>query len=86
MNQTQYTVRCLEASEGYFITQAADVPDSQRMVGRHVILGINDSPDNYKEIPEIEARRILALQKLSEVSTPLPDIPEDPAEEPAPTE
>ncbi len=86
MKQTQYTVRCLEASEGYFITQATDVPDSQRMVGRHVILAINDSPDNYKEIPEIEARRILAIQKLSEVNTPLPDIPEEPTHEPTPTE
>ena len=76
MIESQFSVRCLEASEGYLITQAADVPDSARMVGKRVILGVNDSPSNWKEITALEAARIRTLQGMAAVTAPLPDIDE----------
>lgn len=65
MTQSDYTVRQLLAADGCFITQAADVPDSQRIVATRIILAETDDPANWKEISALEAGRIRAAYTLA---------------------
>lgn len=53
-----FTVRVLEASEGYVLTQVEDVDVMNRILSDRVFLGVNDSEDNWKEITAAKAAEI----------------------------
>jgi len=59
MKTNTYTVQIIEPSEGYKLTQAADVDILERIISNKIYLAINDSVDNYKEITDAEANEIL---------------------------
>lgn len=61
----QIQVTKLTASEGMMITNAAEVEIKDRLLARVVVLAVNDSPDNYREITEAEADEIRAQQKAA---------------------
>lgn len=63
MIQTSYTTRVLEASEGYTLTQSADVPLLERILVKKVYLAVNDSPENWTEITDAEADEIRRQQE-----------------------
>lgn len=65
MKQSQFTTTILEAEEGKYITQVADVDVSQRVLVTKIALSYYDSPDNWKEITEEEAEE---LKEHSETS------------------
>lgn len=50
-------VTTLLADEGHVLTQAADVEAEERFYTTEIILGCNDSVENYKEVPMEEARK-----------------------------
>ena len=50
--EKQVTLRYLTPSEGMWLTQAYDTEN--RVFSEQVILGINDSPDNWREATEQE--------------------------------
>lgn len=52
INEKQVTLRYLTPSEGMWLTQANETEN--RVFSEQVILGINDSPDNWREATEIE--------------------------------
>lgn len=58
MKQTTFTTIILEAAEGMYLTQAAEVAAGERVVGRTVALGANDAPGNWREITAEEAAEI----------------------------
>ena len=62
MNVTENTrgVTILTPSDGYKITQAADVDDTLRGFWSFVALATNDSADNYTEWTEEEAEAFIA--------------------------
>lgn len=62
MRQTDYTTRVLEADDGHKLTQAADVPDAERVVAAKVYLAANDTPEAWREITNAEAADIEARQ------------------------
>lgn len=72
MIQSNYTVRIIEPSEGYTLTQSADVDLENRTLSKKVFLAVNDDPSNWKEITDTEADEIrlqqeeLAKQKENE--------------------
>lgn len=55
METTTYTHTKLVASDGYFLTQKADIDIRERVISSFVILGVNDSADNWHEITAEEA-------------------------------
>lgn len=64
-----FTVRVLEASEGFVLTQVEDVDVMNRILSDRVFLGVNDSEDNWKEITaekaaEIEKERLEKEEEL----------------------
>lgn len=63
MIETSYTTRVLEASEGFTLTQSADVPLLERTLVKKVYLAVNDSPDNWAEITDAEADEIRRAQE-----------------------
>ena len=63
MIETSYTTRGLEASEGFTLTQSADVPLLERTLVKKVYLAVNDSPANWKEITDAEADEIRRQQE-----------------------
>ena len=63
MVQSNYTVIILQPSEGYTLTQSADVKISERILSKKVFLAINDSPDNWNEITDEEAEKIRIQQE-----------------------
>lgn len=63
MVQSNYTVIILQPSEGYTLTQSADVKIAERILSKKVFLAINDSPDNWKEITDEEAENIRIQQE-----------------------
>lgn len=63
MIETSYTTRVLEASEGFTLTQSADVPLLERSLVKKVYLAVNDSPANWKEITDAEADEIRRAQE-----------------------
>lgn len=63
MIETSYTTRVLEASEGFTLTQSADVPLLERTLVKKVYLAVNDSPANWKEITDAEADEIRRQQE-----------------------
>ena len=62
MKKSNYTVQIIEPSEGYTLTQFADVEVQDRILSKKIFLAVNDSPDNYKEITDKEAEAIKAEQ------------------------
>ena len=72
MIQSNYTVRIIEPSEGFTLTQSADVDLENRILSKKVFLAVNDDPSNWKEITDAEADEIrlqqeeLAKQKENE--------------------
>lgn len=63
MTQTDYTTRVLNAEKGSFLTQAGDVPISDRAVTDTVYLAATDSPANWREITAKEAEEIRVAQR-----------------------
>ena len=63
MVQSNYTVIILPPSEGYTLTQSADVEISERILSKKVFLAVNDTPDNWKEITDEEAENIRIQQE-----------------------
>lgn len=63
MKQSNYTVTIIEPSEGYTLTQTADVEVQDRILSKKVFLAITDSPSNWKEITDEEAAEIVAEQE-----------------------
>lgn len=72
MIQSNYTVRIIEPSEGFTLTQSTDVDLENRTLSKKVFLAVNDDPSNWKEITDTEADEIrlqqeeLAKQKENE--------------------
>lgn len=63
MIQSNYTVRIIEPSEGFTLTQSADVDLENRTLSKKVFLAVNDDPSNWKEITDAEADEIRLQQK-----------------------
>ena len=63
MNTYDYVTRVLEASEGFTLTQSADVPLLERILVKKVYLAVNDSPENWTEITDAEADEIKRQQE-----------------------
>ena len=63
MVQSNYTVIILQPSEGYTLTQSADVKISERILSKKVFLAVNDTPENWKEITDEEAENIRIQQE-----------------------
>ena len=63
MVQSNYTVIILQPSEGYTLTQSADVKIAERILSKKVFLAVNDSPENWKEITDEEAENIRIQQE-----------------------
>lgn len=51
-------MRKMTANDGYVYTQAKETPVGSMIFAKELYLGINDSPDNWREIPEEEAESI----------------------------
>lgn len=54
MIQTNYTVQVIEPSEGYTLTDT-----NYSVFSKKIFLGVNDSVENYFEITNEEAERIM---------------------------
>lgn len=52
INEKQVTLRYLTPSEGMWLTQAYDTDN--RVFSDRVILGVNDTPDNWREAADQE--------------------------------
>lgn len=63
MKKSNYTVQIIEPSEGYTLTQSADVEVKERILSKKIFLAVNDSPDNWKEITDAEAEELQAEQE-----------------------
>ena len=63
MIQSNYTVRIIEPSEGFTLTQSADVDLENRTLSKKVFLAVNDDPSNWKEITDTEADKIRSQQE-----------------------
>ena len=63
MIQSNYTVRIIEPSEGFTLTQSADVDLENRILSKKVFLAVNDDPSNWKEITDTEADEIRLQQE-----------------------
>lgn len=64
MKQIKGTPAVLVAAEGKKLTQADDaVGLSERIVTERVYLAVNDSPDNWCDIPQEEAEQIIMQQQ-----------------------
>ena len=63
MIQSNYTVRIIEPSEGFTLTQSADVDLENRVLSKKVFLAVNDDPSNWKEITDAEADEIRLQQE-----------------------
>ena len=66
MIQSNYTVRIIEPSEGFTLTQSADVDLENRTLSKKVFLAVNDDPSNWKEITDAEADEIRSQQEAIE--------------------
>lgn len=55
MKQTSFTTIILTAGRGKYLTQASqDIDIKDRVIGKRVALGANDSPENWCEISEAD--------------------------------
>lgn len=69
MDRTDYTLQELKASEGMMLTQAGDVPVTERVVTTLVLLGTGDSAANWREITTAEAEGIKEAKRKAIEST-----------------
>lgn len=60
-------MKILKATDGYFYTQAADVPVKDRVFGKVVYLGKNDSPENWR-LAEASERAAVEAQLEAEAA------------------
>ena len=51
MIQSNYTVRIIEPSEGFYLTRK---DNRGYILSKKVFLAVNDSPDNWEEVEESE--------------------------------
>lgn len=58
MIQEEIKIRVLIPSDGYKLTQSADVALGERIISTKIYLSVKDSPENWKEITEEEATEI----------------------------
>lgn len=63
MKQSNFNVITLEASKDKYLTQVEDVDIKDRIVASTVVIGRNDSPENYKEITKEEGNKYVEEQK-----------------------
>ena len=63
MIQSQFTVKTIEPDEGKYITQKNVDNILDAILSNRVILAVNDSIDNYKEIDETDAEKIREAKK-----------------------
>lgn len=63
MIQSNYTVRIIEPSEGFTLTQSAEVETEYRVLSKKIFLAVNDDPSNWKEITDTEADEIRSQQE-----------------------
>lgn len=66
MRQVEIVVRKLIPEEGCFLTQAGEVPATDRVLGREVALGENDSAANWREVTAEEAHAIREAKREAE--------------------
>ena len=59
--EKQVTLRYLTPSEGMWLTQANETEN--RVFSEQIILGVNDSPDNWREATEQEKLEYEAAEK-----------------------
>lgn len=69
METKNYNMTILTASEGHWLTQAAEVDIAERALERKVAVGSTDSPANWREIDETEAAAIRAEKQRLERET-----------------
>ncbi len=69
MDRTDCTLQELKASGGMMLTQAGDVPITERVVTTLVLLGTGDSAANWREITNAEADRIKEAKRKAIEST-----------------
>lgn len=53
----------LTPSEGMVLTQAAEVADKDRVFSDKIYLGVNDLPQNWKEVSEADADAFVAKRR-----------------------
>lgn len=53
-------------SPGHWLTQRGELPDHARVVTKCVILAHNASADDWREIPEAQARAIIDRREATE--------------------
>lgn len=63
MIQEEIKVRVLRPTEGHKLTQATEVAIEKRVISDKVFLGVNDCPENWKEITDAEAEAVKAEQE-----------------------
>lgn len=63
MKRSNYTVQIIEPNEGFTLTQSAEVDVKARIFSKKIYLAVNDSPDNWKEITDVEAEELQAEQE-----------------------
>lgn len=57
MITSNFTVRVLQPSEGYFLTQSEDVSIELRIITDKVYLGVNASESDWREITPEEVQK-----------------------------
>lgn len=65
MKQSSFTTQILTPDKGMILTQSADIDIKNRIFSDKLYLGVNDSPDNWKEITEQEADRLKEEQRAA---------------------
>lgn len=63
MKQSTYSVIIIEPTDGHTLTQSGEVDIQERILSKKVFLAVNDHPNNWKEITDIEADEIRAKQQ-----------------------
>ena len=60
MKTSTLEITIIEPQEGYYLTQANRKYNEQPILSKKVILSKADSPENWKEITELEGDEMLA--------------------------
>lgn len=68
MKQSEITIRVIEPSDGYYLTQANRKKDEEVILSKKVILSALDSPDNWTEISEAEGDKLRAEEEAKELA------------------
>lgn len=65
MKSTNITIRVIEPSEGYYLTQRNRKEGESIILSKKVILSAIDSPDNWVEISEEEGDALREEEELT---------------------